>query len=244
MTRRLAALVAVLALVLAAEPAPARQRAAVPLRIMTIGDSLTSGHGGSGPAGYRRELGARLTAAGIDHVFTAAGAHVGATLQDLRAGIAGWLAADQPDLVLVSIGTNNAAMPLMGGFEPLYIDLVNTILAWSPAVKVGIGQVLYSNAGFSPALVYVNVAAIHAAWWQTPGGQPRPGGRVALADLSTIHACQTYDGVHLRDSGYDVMGRIWYRALALLMGWPALTYSDHLPAQRRPGFERTATITC
>lgn len=244
MIRRLAAVLAALALLLVPGPAPARERAAVPLRIMLAGDSLTQGHGGT--AGPRRELGARLAAAGVDHEFVGSTAVGGWTVQSLAAAMPGWLATYQPDLVLISIGTNNAAgvPPGMAGFENAYIALVNLVLAWSPTVRVGVAQVLYSNAGWSPNLVYVNVGAIHAAWWDAPGhSRPAPT-RVTLADFSTIHACQTWDGVHLRDSGYDQMGRQWYRALAGPMGWPALTYSDHLPVQRRPGFERPAAMAC
>lgn len=242
MTRRwAAATLAVLALLL---PAPAPARRAEPLRIMLAGDSLTLGHGGT--AGPGRELSARLSAAGVAHQLVGDTSVGGWTVQSLAAAMPGWLATHQPDLVLISIGTNNAAgvPPGMAGFEPAYIALVNSIVAWSPTVHVGVAQVVYSNTPWSPNLVHVNVGTIHAAWWDAPGhNRPAPS-RVTLADFAVIHTCQTWDGVHLRDSGYDVMGRQWYRALAPAMGWPPLTYTDHLPAQRRPGYERTATITC
>lgn len=237
--RRLLAVLALPAALLVAAPAATAEPG--PLRILTIGDSLTAGYGGADTLGYRRELGARLADAEVEHVFTnGGGSRGGWTVQDLRTGIDGWLAADQPDLVLIAIGTNNAAGagPGMNGFEPAYIGLVNRILAWNPTVKVAVTQVTYSNAAWSPNLVAVNVAAIHAAWWA------QPAGRSILADMSTIHPCRTFDGVHMRDDGYDQMGRQWYRALAAAYGWPALTYLDHLPAQRRPGIERTSTVTC
>lgn len=237
-----AALVAVLLGVLLAVPAAAVPGdAGEPLRIMALGDSLTIGYGSSDGLGYWRGLSERLNAAGVSHVWTgSASGRAGWTVQDLRAGIDGWMAADTPDLVLLSIGTNNAAGvgAGMAGFEPALIALVNRILALSPTVRVAVAQVLYSNAPWSPNLVWVNVASIHAAWWA------QPTGRTILADFSVIHPCRTWDGVHLRDDGYDVMARQWYRALAPTYGWPTLTYLDHLPAQRRPGLERTATITC
>lgn len=239
-----AALAAVLLGTLLAVPAAAVPGdLGVPLRIMALGDSLTIGYGSSDRLGYRRELSEQLNAAGTSHLWAgSATGRVGWTVQDLRASIDGWMAADQPDLVLLSVGTNNAAgvPPGMAGFEPALIALVNRILALSPTVRVAIAQVLYSNAPWSPNLVWVNVAAIHAAWWA------QPAGRTILVDFSVLHPCRTWDGVHLRDDGYDAMARQWYRALAPTYGWPALTYLDHLPAQRRPGIpgERTATITC
>lgn len=237
-----AALAAVVLGVLLAVPAAAVPGdVGEPLRIMALGDSLTIGYGSSDGLGYRRELSERLNAAGVSHLWTgSASGRAGWTVQDLRAGIDGWMAADQPDLVLLSVGTNNAAGvgAGMAGFEPALIALVDRLLALSPTVRVAVAQVLYSNAPWSPNLVWVNVGAIHAAWWA------QPAGRTILADFSVIHPCRTWDGVHLRDDGYDAMARQWYRALATAYRWPALTYLDHLPAQRRPGYERTPTITC
>lgn len=230
-----------LGVLLAAPVAAAPGDTGEPLRIMAIGDSLTNGYGSSDGLGYRRELSERLNAAGVSHVWTnGTTGRGGWTVQDLRAGIDGWMASDTPDLVLLSIGTNNAAGVGVGmaGFEPAYMALVNRILALSPTVKVAVGQAIYSNAPWSPNEVHVNVATIHAAWWATPGG------RTILADHSVIGPCRLFDNVHLRDDGYDAMARQWYRALAPAYGWPVLTYLDHLPAQRRPGYERTPTVTC
>lgn len=240
MTRRALAGLCAAVLLLAPGPAPAAPRASSTLKVLTLGDSWTIGHGSSDGLGYRRELGARLAAAGIDVTWSAAGT-TGWTVQDLAAGAPGWLAANTPDWVILAVGTNNAAgvAPGMSGFEPAYIGLVNTILASSPTVRVLAVQIAYSNAPWAPNEVLVNVAVIHSSWWSSAPA------RVTLADWTVIHPCLMYDAVHLRDSGYDIAARQLYRALTAPLGLPALTYSDHVPLPtKRPGYDRPPTIPC
>lgn len=227
---RTVARLALLLVLLAAAPAAAATT--TPIRIMALGDSLTIGYGDPAGQGYRRELSRLLPAA----VWTAGtGYHNGWTVQDIRAGIDAWMAADSPDVVLLLVGTNNAAgvAPGMAGFETAYLDLVARILALSPTVHVYAAEVPYSVAPWAAAEVDVNVAAIHASWSSS--------GRVHLADLSGIPRQLLLDGIHPGADGYDIMGRQWYRAMAARCGLPAIPPDAIRNPVPRPGYEIGAT---
>lgn len=235
MKRILATLTAlVLAVTLPAGAAPAT--IAAPLRITTLGDSLTIGVGSSDGQGYRHRLGQLLDAAGLPYVWTSpdTSAHAGWTVQDIAAGVDGWLAADRPDLVILAIGTNNAAgvAPGMASYQSTYSALVARILADAPAARVMLVQVSYSNAGWSPAEVLVNQYVIQASWTSS---------RLILASWAGVATCTLADGVHPRADGYGVMADQLYRAMAPVYGLPAIP-SDAVPANPvRPGYDAGRT---
>ena len=147
-TRRAAAVFACVLLALSVGGAAS----AVPttLKILAIGDSLNSGYGSPDGCGYRAEVHRLLTAAGVATTWTGpqrGGAPVGAndcltgfrhgtTVQNLRDSINGWMASDDPDVVVILTGTNNAAgtAPGMTGFGAAYRDLVQRIYTAKPAV--------------------------------------------------------------------------------------------------------------
>lgn len=237
MRKRLTWLAAALAVVaLLVVPSSARATG-TPLRIMTLGDSLTIGHGSADGNGYRTELGAKLTTAGQLYTFTNSGAaHNGWTVQDLRAGIDGWMAADTPDVVLLMVGVNNAAgvSPGMTGFESAYIDLTRRILQLSSTVQVYVAEVPYSVAPWAQNEVDVNIATIHSSW-DSYGA----AGRVHLVDLSVFPPCLLWDGIHPQN--YDPMGRQWYRAMVTAYGLPAIPVDPFRSSARRPGYERSPT---
>ena len=90
-----------------------------PVRIMTIGDSITYGTGSTDYSGYRRNLGFSLSSAGyaIDFVGSLQSGpsdfdndhegHGGWEADEIRDNVYYWLENNPADIVLLHIGTND-----------------------------------------------------------------------------------------------------------------------------------------
>jgi lysophospholipase L1-like esterase len=218
---------------------PATGDTPAPVVIETLGDSLTLGYGSSTGTGYRGELAELLDAAGMSYTMSSsATSHTGWTVQDMLAGVDGWIAADRPDLVILAIGTNNAAgvSPGMVGYPTAYQNLVAKIMADAPQAQVLLVEVGYSNASWSANQVTVNQYVIQTSW--------KYPGRAYLVRWDQVHACNLFDGVHPRDAGYGLMARQVYRGMAAIYGLPAIP-PDAVPDNvARPGIERTPKFAC
>ena len=234
----------------AAAPAPSLHTAlAAPttLRIMTIGDSLNTGLGSLDGCGYRTQLNKDLVAAGVTPTFTGVlngsgvldckipyGRH-GATLQDLQNNVAGWIAADDPEVVLIQIGTNDATGDV-NGYQLRYQTLLTTILNAKAGIKVIGAYMPYSVTTWAVNQPSLNVQIIQA----TLSEQTWYPGRVALVNASKLPCKFRADGIH--PDYYDPIGRWYYEGLASLYGLPlapanSLFYQD----QPMPGIHRSAT---
>lgn len=249
MTRRLV-LAALLVLAVIALPAASQASrlpatvvpAPVPtLRVETVGDSLTLGYGSSDGQGYRRELGRLLTDAGVPAAFTIrANAPIGTmTVQDIRAGIDAWITEDQPQIILLDIGTNNASGQKTGmtGVEAAIHDLLSRIVADAPNADVYVATLQYSSASWSVNEPYINQFVIQASW-EHPG-------HVFLAAMDPIPVCGwLFDNIHPENAGYAAMGRQWYRAIGTRMGLQAIPPDAFSPSPPRPGFDRAAVVAC
>jgi len=220
--RRLLSATVVLASVLLAAAVPQAIRPAAvpnPLRILSLGDSLTAGYGSTDGLGYRRELDRLLTAASIPHVITTT-ATVGATTADLLMHVVADVAAAQPDVVLLSIGTNDAVQSpaSIAAFESNYDQILTAILAAQPGVVVVASWVMYSDG---PAWFAVNEKLINDAIYRRVYGG-HVGRVVGIADLQLVncrYVC-TADHVHPGNVGYDAFAWEWWRALGLWLGQP------------------------
>jgi len=105
--RTVAALLFVLALVTAVNPAQAE-----PAKILAFGDSLTAGYGLPPEESFTEQLEQALRAAGQDVVVQNAGVS-GDTTAGGRARLA-WTLADRPDLVILELGGNDG----LRGIDP------------------------------------------------------------------------------------------------------------------------------
>lgn len=221
--------------------------ASTALRVMTIGDSINTGLGSMDGCGYRTQLKADLIAAGVTPIFTGVlngtgvldckipYGHHGAVLASLQANVAGWIAADNPDVVLIQIGTNDAT-GTAPNFQARYLTLLATILTASPTVKVAASYMPYavtSWAGNQPSLNVQIILSTLDAMAAYPS-------RVALVNASKLPCRFRADGIH--PDYYDPIGRWYYEGVASLFGLPptpanSLFYQD----QPMPGIHRPAT---
>lgn len=191
-----------------------------PIRIMALGDSITLGAGSSTGAGYRGELERRLARYHVDFVGSQhSGAlpdpdhegHPGWRIDQLAAAVDGWIAAYQPDVVLLHIGTNDLNQDYQTATAPQRLGaLLDQLRADRPATMILVAQLVPATA----AAVQARIAAFNAA---LPAIAAARGSHVKLVDLSGLSTSDMHDTLHPNDSGYAVMAARWSEALEPLL---------------------------
>lgn len=235
MTKRhgIVGLIATLIAVMLAVPASA----ATTVRILVLGDSITSHCGDIPAAGYCGPLGALLDAAGVQYTFlneAVGGTDCGYTATNINTFLAKDLPDPQPtDMVLLDCGTNNipvtqASQDTMGAQWRTIVEAVHT----TPA-KLGISFIGYSNplnnSGVGTGLPGVEGQAndVIYRWWQYEIGRGGTwtNGFAGLADFELMPGNLDYldsGGIHPTALGYRAMAYLWYRSLMVTMGWPVV----------------------
>lgn len=226
--RRIAfALAAAVASLFLIAPDHAAVAAPSPLRMLAVGDSLTVGYGAPAGQGWTAEFVKQAAAAGTEVQITTL-AVGGWGTADVLPQLAAAILATQPDLVVLSLGTNDAADPTLNGFEARYGKILTTLLDISPAL-IAPAWIEYSAA---PGWMQLSVTegSANDAIYRCLAARAWLGSRLAgLPDYQPI--TWTYlgpDGIHLTAGGYQVMGRQVYRAVRANYGWA--TIPDEYPA--------------
>jgi lysophospholipase L1-like esterase len=204
---------------------------AVTQKVMPLGDSIT--HGYNIPGSYRTNLWSRVAADGLslDFVGTLSNGppelpdqqhegHPGWRIDEIAGNVNGWLAAAQPNIVLLLIGTNDVlqgydlpnaparlsaligqingaasqANIVVGSIPPIASQPYND---WAEQYNAAIPGIVSQLAGQGKPVSFVD---IHAA--------------IGLEDLS--------DGVHMTESGNIKMAGAWYTRVRVLLGGPPL----------------------
>jgi hypothetical protein len=211
---------------------------------MPLGDSITYGYPVKG--GYRYPLYLLLTQAGITFDFVGSqttnphqkqtdkeheghgGRPVAQVVNDkpgIKEGIEGWLAAAQPDVILLMIGTNDVVeFPKTVATAPQRLsELLDQIRGLSPNVKLFVATIPPVNGSENQMVITYNtelkkvVAAkgaatylvdIYAALYSTPSGN--------------------YP-VHPDSTGYDKIARTWFAAVEPVLKNPVIVRNS-------PGF--------
>ncbi len=227
-----------------------------PLRIMPLGDSIT--YGSNTPGGYRLPLYVTLTNQGynVDLVGsasdnTAAGlgaeinheGHSGWRISNptgsngLHEYILGWLAAiDDPDVVLVHIGTNDTNDP---NFEQA-IDELDALIARiadaRPYAHI-VATTLMKRGTDDTDTKYVAIATQFNPYVASRVQAHRAlGRRVHFLDMHAyLERTDMYDNLHPNAGGYTNMANAWYPVVTNLVG----LYGDRLP----PGFSSVKPVT-
>lgn len=186
-----------------------------PLRVLTVGDSITAGSGSVDGTGYRGWLTDQLDRA--DVTVTEVPAHGGGLMVDtvqplVTTALAGGPA---PDVALVAIGTNDSAWGNVAAYQGRLAALVDEILAAGPDVKVACARITISATWADPVRTDPGIPArqqqINAAVSAVVAARP---GRTAVAGMDTIPSSWLSDGGwHPGDAGYLRMARIWTDAI-------------------------------
>ena len=208
---------------------PSVSRAAAPVRIMPLGDSITGS-----PGCWRALLWNRLQNTGftdIDFVGTLPPQGCGVAHDGDNEGhggflatniasqnlLPGWLSATRPDVVLMHLGTNDvwnnrSPQQILAAFT----TLVNQMRASNPAMRVLVAQIIPMNPANCPDCGNRVVAFNNAipAW---ASGLSTAQSPITVVDQWTgfSTSADTTDGVHPNGTtGIQKMSDRWYPALA------------------------------
>ena len=229
--------------------------------IMPLGNSITRGFGSSPQPttflanyGYRLTLYNSLTAANYDFDFIGSQSHGGISglpdadheghgglrADQIKNNVAGYLANNPPDVMLLHIGTNdliqnqtpqNARDDLDGILDIIYqfdphitVILAQVVAQGSDTFsaipfQLPIKQVVYEYNALIPPLAQTHVSN---------------GAKIVLVDMfnplgpPANYADNMYDNVHPNDAGYAKMTPVWFDAL-----------DDFLPDCSSPVFDST-----
>ncbi|TDC75350.1 SGNH/GDSL hydrolase family protein [Streptomyces hainanensis] len=206
--------------------------AADPVRVMPLGDSITGS-----PGCWRALLWRDLRNAGhtnVDFVGTQAPQGCGFAYDDNHEGHGGilattmadqnqlppWLAATDPDVVMMHLGTNDvwsnrSPATILNAFG----RLVGQMRANNPQVTVLVARILPMNAA-NCAECGQRVVDLNAAIPGWAAGISTAQSPVVAVDQWTGFnpATDTYDGVHPNDAGNVKLAARWYPALVPYLG--------------------------
>ena len=247
-TTILAALAAAVTALVAVGAHTPTARAATPVRIMALGDSITGS-----PGCWRALLWQRLQNNGftdIDFVGTLPPQGCGFTYDGENEGhggflvtnvanqnqLPGWLSATRPDIVLMHFGTND----VWNNIAPTtilaaYGKLVDQMRASNPSMKVLVAQIIPMNPS-NCADCGQRVAALNAAIPSWASQKSTPQSPVVVVNQWTgfSTASDTYDGVHPNDAGNQKMSDRWYPALAAQLGGATRPPTSNPPTSGPP----------
>ncbi|HUC90075.1 MAG TPA: SGNH/GDSL hydrolase family protein [Patescibacteria group bacterium] len=220
--------------------------AASPVRILTIGDSITA-------AGkWQTEFGRLLTQAGVPNVIETEA--VGGTRCDYWIPrIKAILDAHQPDLVVLACGTNDDVNSKTygessTGYALRYIT--EAIHGYRPSnpIKVLPALIQYSDPLVAPDWLLSSEPQTNDTLYRNMQYYPIGSWLAGIANFQVIPATATYlddGGVHPTDRGYRYMGRLVYNASYAVMGWPATTEAPLCDLYgHRKGYARPTYIPC
>ncbi len=222
-----------LALVLVSSPVTA-----APLRILTIGDSITFGTGGTvGMGGFRGKLRRLLNDQGysVDFIGNAVDnsnllvdpqheGHFGWRIDEISTNITAWLAAiESPDVVLIHIGTNDFGQGFQTTTAITRLDnLISQIAALKPQAKIVVTNLLIRGEPQNSQIQSLFNP-------QVPGivtAQANAGKNVTFLDMRAIVPLSDMpDQLHPNQTGYDKMANAWLASITALFPPPAPTPS-------------------
>jgi mannan endo-1,4-beta-mannosidase len=227
-----AAVAGLLAAVAVVVPASA-EAAAVPTRIMALGDSITGS-----PGCWRALLWRHLETTGhtnIDFVGTLPAPGCGFAYDGQNEGhggflatgivrnnqLPGWLSATRPDVVLMHLGTNDVWSNIStSAILDAYTTLLGQMRSSKPTVKLIVARIIPMNPPSCPACGQRVVALDNAipAWAKSHTTAASP---ITVVDQWTGFnpATDTVDGVHPNSStGIQKMESRWYPAVVAALG--------------------------
>ena len=218
------------------------------LRIMPLGDSITYGANIDGiGGGYRYPLYVALTNAGytVDYIGTQttiphvglgleinhqghSGWHVSAASNGLYENILSWLSQiDDPDVVLVHIGTNDSGdAPNFPGTINELDALISRIANARPYAHIIVTTLLKRGTTDSDAQNVLINTYFNPYVEDVVKAHQQAGRRVHFLDM---HAClertDMYDNLHPNNAGYGKMAAAWFPAITNIV----TPYGDLLP---------------
>jgi len=235
-----------------------------PIRIMPLGDSITHGYVGiygtpnsnQLPAinqlgGYRDDLWYKLQDLGLSVDFVGSQSHgpdgfpdkqheghAGQTIGWIRDRVNGFIGAQNPDVILLKIGTNDADSNSNSGegmawnLHLLLDEILNGADGTAGTPDDFQGKLLvasvapihpdYPNAARIPSVETYNSLIPNVISWKQAAGKPVyfvdiNSSLIAPDDLASL---DVDNGLHPNDQGYSKMAQTWYDATLNVVGNP------------------------
>ena len=221
----LVAVAAVVGLQVTAPPASA----AAPVKVMPLGDSITDGD--DIPGGYRIELEDLLLEGG--HSFDFVGSmqngwgslfdvdhegHGGWRIDQITAKVETWLATEQPDVVLLKIGTNDVLQSYDMANAPRRLsELLDRIATAAPSASILVSTI----TPLADTRQNDKVRTFNAALPAIVNDKVGAGSDVELVDnYAALTTDDLLDGTHPDAGGYGKMATVWYSALGGVLPAP------------------------
>jgi acyl-CoA thioesterase I len=196
--------------------------ATIPLRIMPLGSSSTVGAGSLGTAGFRGPLQAMLAHDGIAYDMVGSQqsgppsmtdrdheGHGGWTMVRMQPFVAGWVARQHPDVVLLQVGTNDLITGASAAVTAGRLDtMLRTIRSITPAYVIVAGVWAPLRSRLPARAEYARLAASVVARHRADGEA------VTFVDTSTLLLPgDIYDGLHPDAAGYRKIAALWDREI-------------------------------
>lgn len=197
-----------------------------PIKIMPLGDSITDGY--NFPGGYRINLWRELNNRGYQIQFVGSlsngpdslpnqnhEGHSGWRIDQINLYMKVWLQKAKPDLILLTIGTNDIVQNYQVKTAPERLNnLIDDIFQELPKVEI----LVASLPPIEVAAVNKQVNEYNRAIAAMVERRQRQGDRLKLVDLnSALNFDDLEDTVHPNGQGHSKMAKVWEKALVPLL---------------------------
>lgn len=189
-----------------------------PIRIMPLGSSSTVGTGSTATAGFRGPLEKLLVR---DHIaFDLVGSqrsgpawlkdrdhegHGGATMAQMQPFVAEWVARQEPDVILLQVGTNDLIAGIGAAATAQRLDTMLTTIGTVSKAQVIVAGIWAPLPGQAAARAhFTRLAAAVVA---------RHRGTTFVDTSALLAPTDLFDGLHPDAGGYRKIARMWERGI-------------------------------
>lgn len=209
-----------------------------PLKIMSLGDSITYGVIGKkdkSSGGYRTELWNKFVADGLRVEFVGSlssgpdslsnknhEGHPGWKIRKIAVSVNGWLNTFEPDIVLLMIGTNDTKKRSLRTMLQEFSALIDQITTQLPKAQLLVASIppIHPSAKFA-SLRSIRAIYFNAAIPSIVTSKVDQGKKVhfvdmrslTINDLTSSLSLDLDNGLHPNAQGYHKMANFWYDAI-------------------------------
>ena len=197
-----------------------------PIKIMPLGDSITDGY--NFPGGYRINLWKQLSDRGYQINFVGSlrngpdslpnqnhEGHSGWRIDQISMYVKVWLQRTQPDVILLTIGTNDIAQNYRVETAPDRLNnLIDDIFKELPEVEILVASIPPIEVG----VVNRRVNEYNGAIASLVERRQKEGDKLRFVDInSALNFDDLEDTVHPNSQGHSKMATVWEEALIPLL---------------------------
>jgi lysophospholipase L1-like esterase len=209
----------------------------LPLKIMPLGDSITRGIIGNNDknsGGYRTELWNRFVADGLKVEFVGSlssgpdslsnkhhEGHAGWTIRQIAASVNEWLNSSQPDLILLTVGTNDTGKSSLRTMIDDLSALIDQITSQSPDVHLLVASIPPIHPTVKPTVRVLRAIYFNAAIPNIVSSKVAQGKKVDFVDMRSLTvndltrslSLDLDNGLHPNAQGYRKIANFWHDAI-------------------------------